>query len=92
MITSARGSADLSIGFDRDRGRSQRKLTNNKSQKIKFHLKIMLRDIFGFAEHQDEGTYGMPYGLTLTRNVDNFNLNQDNAINIAKMKFNAIEW
>ena len=32
LLTSSRGSDDLSIGFDRDRNRRQRELTNNKSQ------------------------------------------------------------
>ena len=49
---SAKHSVDLSIGFDRDRGRRQRELTNNKTQKGKFHLRIYLKDNFGFAEHQ----------------------------------------
>ena len=35
ILTSARGCDDLSIGFDRDRGRRQRELTNNKTQKGK---------------------------------------------------------
>ena len=29
----------------------------------------MLSDIFGFAEHQEKGTYGFGYKLTLTRIV-----------------------
>ena len=33
LLSSSKGSDDLSIGFDRDRGRSQRALTNNKTQK-----------------------------------------------------------
>ena len=40
LITSARGSDDLSIGFDRDRGRRQRELTNNKNIKGKYHVRI----------------------------------------------------
>ena len=31
LSTSSRGSDDFSIGFDRDRGRRQRELTNNKN-------------------------------------------------------------
>ena len=54
LITSARGSDDLSIGFDRDRGRRQRELTNIKTQKGRYHLIIMLKDIFGFVEHQEK--------------------------------------
>ena len=34
LITSSRGSDDLSIGFDRDRGRRQYELTNNKKIKV----------------------------------------------------------
>ena len=40
LITSSKGSDDLSIGFDRDRGRRQRELTNNKTQKGKYHVRI----------------------------------------------------
>ena len=30
----------------------------------------MLKDVFGFAEQQEEATYGLGYKLTLTRNKD----------------------
>ena len=33
LLTSSRGSDDLSLGFDRDRNRRQRELTNIKTQK-----------------------------------------------------------
>ena len=92
LLTSSKGSDDLSIGFDRDRGRRQRELTNNKSQKGKYHVRIYLKDVFGFAEYQEKGTYGLGYKLTLTRNSDNAVLNEANAINNGKIKINAIEW
>ena len=82
----------MSIGFDRDRGRRQRELTNNKSQKGKYHVRIYLKDVFGFAEYQEKGTYGLGYKLTLTGNTDNAVLNKGNAINNGKIKINAIEW
>ena len=50
LISSARNTDDLSIGFNRDRRRSQRELPNNKNKKCMFHKTIMLSDIFGFAE------------------------------------------
>ena len=68
LITSARDSDDLSIGFHRDRNRRQRELTNNKNIKGKFQLKIMLRDNFGFVQHQQKRTYGLGCKLTSTRN------------------------
>ena len=92
LLSSSKGSDDLSIGFDRDRGRRQRELTNSKSQKGKYHVRIYLKDVFGFAEYQEKGTYGLSYKLTLTRNSDNAVLNKGNAINNGKIKINAIEW
>ena len=92
LLTSSKGSDDLSIGFDRDRGRRQRELTNNKTQKGKYHVRIYLKDIFGFAEYQEKDTYGLGYKLTLTRNTDNAVLNKANAINNGKIRINAIEW
>ena len=56
LTTSARDTDDLSFGFDRDRGRRQRELTNNKNQKGRYHVRNMLGDAFGFAEHQEKAT------------------------------------
>ena len=91
LITSARNTDDLSNGFDGDRERGQRELTNNKKIKGKNHVTIMLKDIFGFAEHQEKGTYGLGYKLTITRKSDNAVLNKANATNNAKVKVNNID-
>ena len=61
LITSSRDTDDLSIGVDRDLARRQRELTINKKQKGKCYVTIMLRDIFGSAEHQQKATYGLGY-------------------------------
>ena len=92
LLSSCKGSDDLSIGFDRDRNRRKRELTNNKNIKGKYHLRIYLRDIFGFAEYQERGTYGLGYKLTLTRNTSNVVLNKDNAVNNGRVKIIALEW
>ena len=92
IITSSKDSDDLSIGFDRSRDRRKRELFNNKNIKGKYHVRIMLRDIFGFAEHQEKTTYGLGYNLTLKRNNDKAVLNKDNAVNDDKFKINSIEW
>ena len=91
LLTSSKGSDDSSICFDRDRNRRQRELTKNKSQKGKYHVRIYLKDVFGFAEDQEKATYGLGYKLTLTRKSDNVVLNKGNAINKGKIKINAIE-
>ena len=85
LLTSSRGSDDLSIGFDRDRNRRQRELTNNKTQKGKFHVRIYLKDVSGLVECQEKTTYGLGYKLTLTRNSDNAVLSKSNAINNGKI-------
>ena len=92
LLTSNRGCDDLSIGFDHSRDRRKRGLTNNKTQKGKFHLRIYLKDKFCFAEHQETKNHGLRYKLTITRNTDNSVVNKDNATNNAKIKNNAAEW
>ena len=92
LITSSRGSDNLSNGFDRSRDRRERELTNYKKIKGKYRLRIYLKDVFGFAEHQETGTFGLGYELTLARNTDNAVLNKGNATNNAEIKINAIEW
>ena len=52
-----------------------------------------MRDIFGFSEHQEKGTYGLGYKLlTLTKNNDNSALSKDKATAIRRIKINALEW
>ena len=88
----SRISDDLSTGFDRDRNRRKREMTNNKNLKGKFHMRIYLRDIFGFAKHQEKATYGLGYKLTLTRNSDNAVLQKTNATPIGKTKIISLVW
>ena len=40
LITSNKGSDELSNGFDRDRGRRQREITNNENVKGKCHVRF----------------------------------------------------
>ena len=51
----------------------------------------MLKDFFGFAEHQEKGTYGLGNKLTFTKNSDNAVLNKGNAFNNANIKINSID-
>ena len=92
LLTSSRDSDDLSIGFDRNRGRRKNEISNNKTIEGKCHIRIYLKDIFGFAEHQEKGTYGLGYKLTLTRNSDNAVLNKDNAVANGRVKINSLDW
>ena len=92
FLSSSRDSDDLAIGFDRSRDKRKRELLYNKTQKGKFPLRSYLKDVFGFAEYQETGTFGLSYRLTLTRNTDNAVLNKNDATNNAKIVINGIEW
>ena len=92
LITGAKDSDDLSIGFDRDRGRRQEELTNNTNQKGKNRAGIYIKDIFGSAETCGKATYGLSYTINVTRNTDKAVSNKDIANNIGKNKITSIEW
>ena len=92
QITSSKGSHDLSIGFDRSSARRREEITNNKTVKGKFHLRIMLKDVFGFAEGQEKTTYGLGYKLTLTRNKDEAVIGKVAGIADARIKIDHFHW
>ena len=89
---TAKKSDDLSIGFDRSRDRRKQQLTNNRNVNGKFHVRIMLKDVFGFAEGMEKSTYGLGYNLTLTRNNDDAVLQKAVALADARVKIDLIHW
>ena len=92
LITSSKGSDDLSIGFDSSSARRREEITNNKNVKSKFHLRIMLKDVFGSVERQEKATYGLGYKLTLTRNKDEAVIDKVAGIADARIKIDHILW
>ena len=90
LVTSSKNSDDLTIGFDGNRARRQDEMTDNNRVKGKYHLRIMLKDIFGFAEHQEKATYGLGYKLTLTRNKDEAVIDKAGGIIVARIKIDHI--
>ena len=46
----------------------------------KYHVGIMLKDVFVFGEHQEKTTFGLGYKLTLTKNKDDTALNNAEVI------------
>ena len=67
LLSSSRNCADLSIGFHRSIDARERELNNIKTTKGNYHVRIYLKDNFGFAERQDNCTYGLGYKLTLKK-------------------------
>ena len=52
----------------------------------------MLKDIFGYAEHQEKATYGLGYKLTLTGNKDDAVIDKANGIADARIRIDHIHW
>ena len=55
-------------------------------------MTILLKDIFGFVEHQEKTTMALGYTLILRRNSDNAVLNKGNTVKNVKIKINSIHW
>ena len=92
LITSSKNSDDLSSGLDRSSARRRADMTDNKSVKGKYHLRIMLKDVFDFAEHQEKATYGLGYKLTLTRNKYEAVIDKVAGIADARIKIDHVHW
>ena len=92
LLASSKNSDDLSIGFHRSRNIKKDELAQNKNVKGKYHVRIMLKDIFDFAEHQEKATYGLGYKLTLTRNKDEAVIDKVAGIADARIKIHHILW
>ena len=99
LISISRDSDNLSIGFHRCNATRERELTNNKTTKGIYLVRFYLKDVFGFAEHHDNCTYGLGYKLTLQRIGDNHVLSHppqaNDAANVAlaeRVLIDDISW
>ena len=92
LITSSINIDDLSIGFDRSRKRKRDEPAQNKNVKGKYHVRIMLKDVFGFAECQEKATCGLGYKMTLTRNKDEVIIDKAGGVADTKIKIDHIHW
>ena len=90
LITSSKNGDDLSISFDRSRERRRDELALNKNVNDKYHLRIILKDVFGFAEHQEKATFGLGFKMTLTRKKDEAVI--EKGIADARIKIHHIHW
>ena len=86
LITSSKNSDELSIGFDRSRNRRRDELAQNKNVRGKYHLRIMLKEVFRFAECHEKATRGLGCKLTLTRNKGDAVLDKTLGIAVAGVR------
>ena len=52
----------------------------------------MLKDVFGFAEHQEKETYGLGYKISLTTNREDAVIDKTGGIAVARIRFDHIHW
>ena len=52
----------------------------------------MLKDVFGFAQHQEKATYGLGYKLTLKRNKDEAVIDITGGFADARTKLDQLHW
>ena len=67
-------------------------MTDNKNVKGKYHVRIMLKDVVGFAEYQEKATYGLGYQLTLTKNKDEVVIDKSPGNADARIKIDHNHW
>ena len=91
LLTSTQQTSQLMYGFEESTTNRRQELTNNKTEKGTFFVRMKLRDLFGFAE-QEKITYGLGYTLTLKRNSNNDAILRGNAVDAAKVVVKDISW
>ena len=91
LLTSSQQLSQLMYGFEESTTIRRQELTNNKTEKGTFFVRIKLKDLFGFAD-QEKITYGLGYTLTLKRNTNNDVVFRTNSVNAAKVVVKDISW
>ena len=91
LLTSTQQTSQVMYGFEESSTIRRQELTNNKTEKGTFFVRIKLKDLFGFAD-QEKITYGLGYSLTLKRNNNNDPIIRDNGVDAANINIKDISW
>ena len=91
LLTSSQQTSQLMYGIEESTTIRRKELTNNKTEKGTFFVRIKLRYLFGFAD-QEKITYGLGYTLTLNRNSNNDVVFRTNGVDAAKIDIKEIAW
>ena len=91
LLTSVQQTSQLMYGFEESTTIRRQELTNNKTEKGTFVVRLKLKDLFGFAD-QENITYGLDYTLTLKRNSSNDVVFRTNGVDDAKVVVKDISW
>ena len=91
LLTSQEQTSQLMYGFEESVPTRRLELTNHKTEKGTFFVRIKLKDLFGFAD-QEKVTYGLGYTLTLKRNSSNDVIIRGAGADVAKVDVKGISW
>ena len=91
LLTSNQQTSQLMYGFEESQATRRQELTNNKTEKGTFFVRIKLKDLFGFAD-QEKITYGLGYSLTLKRNTNSDAIIRTAGVDAAKINIKDISW
>ena len=91
LLTSTQQTSQLMYGFEESVTIRRQELTNNKTEKGTFFVRVKLKDLFGFAD-QEKKTYGLGFTLTLKRNTNNDVIIRGAAVNDATVDVKDISW
>ena len=91
LLTGTQQTSQLMYGFEESRTIRRQELTNNKTEKGTFSVKLKLKDLFGFAD-QEKTTFGLGYTLTLKRNSSNNVIKRGAGVDGAKVDVKDISW
>ena len=90
-LTSSQQISQLMYGFEESTTIRRQELTNNKTEKGTFFVRIKRKDLFGFAD-QEKITYGLGYTLTLERNSSIDVIIRCAGLDAAKVVLKDISW
>ena len=91
LLTSSQQTSQLMYGFEESTTIRRQELTNKKTEKGIFFVRIKLKDLFGFAD-QENITYRLGYTLTLKRNSSNDVIKRGAGVDAAKVVVKDINW
>ena len=91
LLTSSQQTSQLMYGLEESTTTRRQELTNNKTEKGTFFVRIKLKELLGFAD-QEKTTYGTGYTVTLKRNTNNDVVIKGAGVDAAKVVVKDISW
>ena len=91
LLTSSQQTSQLMYGFEGSITIRRQEITNNKTEKGTFFVRIKLKDLFGFAD-QEKTIYGLGYTLTVKRNSSKNVIIRGAGVDAAKVVVKDVSW